>query len=144
MIPGNVENSARPDRLIVLDDEAEIRTMLRRFLTAEGFEVRAVEDSAKLDAFLQRQPYDLLILDLMLPDEDGLTVCKRLRAQGQTIPILMLTARGDPVDRVVGLEVGADDYLAKPFSPSELVAGRAHPGDSAPPENYHEKPNLRW
>ncbi len=122
MIPGNVENSARPDRLIVLDDEAEIRTMLRRFLTAEGFEVRAVEDSAKLDAFLQRQPYDLLILDLMLPDEDGLTVCKRLRAQGQTIPILMLTARGDPVDRVVGLEVGADDYLAKPFSPSELVA----------------------
>ena len=96
--------------------------MLRRFLTAEGFEVRAVEDSAKLDAFLQRQPYDLLILDLMLPGEDGLTVCKRLRAQGQTIPILMLTARGDPVDRVVGLEVGADDYLAKPFSPSELVA----------------------
>jgi DNA-binding response OmpR family regulator len=96
--------------------------MLRRFLSAQGFEVRAVEDGAQLDACLQRQPYDLLVLDVMMPGEDGLAICKRLREQGQTIPILMLTARGDPVDRVVGLEVGADDYLAKPFLPNELVA----------------------
>jgi len=114
--------NAPPARLLVLDDEAEIRNMLRRFLSAQGFEVRAVEDGAQLDACLQRQPYDLLVLDVMMPGEDGLAICKRLREQGQTIPILMLTARGDPVDRVVGLEVGADDYLAKPFLPNELVA----------------------
>jgi len=114
--------NAPPARLLVLDDEAEIRNMLRRFLSAQGFEVRAVEDGAQLDACLQRQPYDLLVLDVMMPGEDGLAICKRLRDQGQTIPILMLTARGDPVDRVVGLEVGADDYLAKPFLPNELVA----------------------
>ena len=114
--------NAPPARLLVLDDEAEIRNMLRRFLSAQGFEVRAVEDGAQLDACLQRQPYDLLVLDITMPGEDGLSICKRLRDQGQTIPILMLTARGDPVDRVVGLEVGADDYLAKPFLPNELVA----------------------
>jgi two-component system, OmpR family, phosphate regulon response regulator OmpR len=112
----------RSDRIIVLDDEAEIRNMLQRFLVAHGFEVRAVKDSAQLDVFLQRQPYDLLVLDVMMPGEDGLSICRRLRSEGQTIPILMLTARGDPVDRVVGLEMGADDYLAKPFLPSELVA----------------------
>jgi two-component system phosphate regulon response regulator OmpR len=76
----------------------------------------------QLDVFLEREPYDLLVLDIMMDGEDGLSICRRLRAQGQTIPILMLTARGDPVDKVVGLEMGADDYLAKPFVPSELVA----------------------
>lgn len=111
-----------PSRLIVLDDEAEMRGMLRRFLTAQGFDVRAVEDGSQLDVCLQRQPYDLLILDIMMEGEDGLSICCRLREQGQVIPILMLTARGDPEDRVQGLELGADDYLAKPFAPSELVA----------------------
>ncbi|RKP45660.1 response regulator [Trinickia fusca] len=96
--------------------------MLERYLASHGFEVRTAKSSAQLDAFLERQPYDLLILDIMMPDEDGLSICRRLRAQRQTIPILMLTARGDPVDRVVGLEFGADDYLAKPFLPSELLA----------------------
>jgi DNA-binding response OmpR family regulator len=112
----------RSGRIIVLDDEAEIRNMLHRFLVAHGFEVRAVKDSTQLDVFLERQPYDLLVLDVMMPGQDGLSICRRLRSEGQTIPILMLTARGDPVDRVVGLEMGADDYLAKPFFPSELVA----------------------
>ncbi|NRO99131.1 response regulator [Paraburkholderia sp. NMBU_R16] len=115
-------NEVRPPRLIVLDDEAEIRGMLQRFLIGQGFEVRAVRDAAQLDGCLERQPYDLLVLDVMMPGEDGLSICRRLRAQGHTIPILMLTARGDPVDRVVGLEMGADDYLAKPFLPSELAA----------------------
>ncbi|WP_158898358.1 response regulator [Burkholderia sp. L27(2015)] len=121
-IPVDASNPTRPGRLIVLDDEAEIRNMLRRFLVAQGFEVRAVANSVQLDVFLEREPYDLLVLDIMMDGEDGLSICRRLRAQGQTIPILMLTARGDPVDKVVGLEMGADDYLAKPFVPSELVA----------------------
>jgi two-component system phosphate regulon response regulator OmpR len=112
----------RPAKIIVLDDEAELRNMLQRFLTGHGFEVRVVEDSERLDRYLQREPYDLLVLDLMIGEENGLEICSRLRAQGQTLPILMLTAKGDPLDKVVGLETGADDYLAKPFLPRELVA----------------------
>jgi len=110
------------NKIIILDDESELRAMLKRYLTAQGFEVRTVANSTLLDRYLQREPYDLLILDLMMAPEDGLSVCRRLRGEGQTIPILMLTARGDPIDRVIGLETGADDYLAKPFLPQELVA----------------------
>jgi two-component system phosphate regulon response regulator OmpR len=112
----------RPAKIIVLDDEAELRNMLQRFLTGHGFEVRVVEDSKRLERYLQREPYDLLVLDLMIGEENGLEICSRLRAEGQTLPILMLTAKGDPLDKVVGLETGADDYLAKPFLPRELVA----------------------
>jgi two-component system, OmpR family, phosphate regulon response regulator OmpR len=112
----------RPAKIIVLDDEAELRNMLQRFLGSHGFEVRVVADSKRLDRYLQREPYDLLVLDLMMEPEDGLSVCRRLRAEGHTLPILMLTAKGDPVDKVIGLETGADDYLAKPFLPGELVA----------------------
>src|SRR6201991_1728855 len=109
-------------KIIVLDDEAELRNMLQRFLSSQGFEVRVVENGKRLDRYLQREPFDLLVLDWMMEPEDGLSVCKRLRAEGQTLPILMLTAKGDPVDKVIGLETGADDYLAKPFLPRELVA----------------------
>jgi two-component system phosphate regulon response regulator OmpR len=109
-------------RVLVLDDDTELRSMLRRYLGDHGFDVRAVDNPEQLDRYLQREPYDALVLDLMMPGEDGLSVCRRLRVMGQTIPILMLTARGDPVDRVLGLEMGADDYLAKPFDPRELVA----------------------
>jgi two-component system phosphate regulon response regulator OmpR len=109
-------------KILVLDDDAELRAMLQRYLSEQGYAVRAVPDSAQLYRLLQREPYDLLVLDLMMPGEDGLAVCRRLRAQGETIPIVMLTARGDPVDRIVGLEMGADDYLAKPFNPRELSA----------------------
>jgi len=109
-------------RLLVLDDEAELRNMLQRFLTSQGFRVRAVADGKQLDRYLQREPYDLLVLDLMMAPEDGLTICRRLRADGITLPVLMLTAKGDPMDRVLGLETGADDYLPKPFVPDELVA----------------------
>ncbi|CAG9163541.1 response regulator [Cupriavidus pinatubonensis] len=108
--------------IIVLDDEAELRNMLQRFLTGHGFRVRAVADGKQLDRYLQREPHDLLVLDLMMEPEGGLTICRRLRAEGHTLPILMLTAKGDPMDRVAGLETGADDYLAKPFVPDELVA----------------------
>jgi two-component system phosphate regulon response regulator OmpR len=96
--------------------------MLRRYLGERGFAVQTAEQAERLDGLLQREPYDALVLDITMPHEDGLSVCRRLRATGQTIPILMLTARGDPADRIVGLEMGADDYLAKPFEPRELIA----------------------
>ncbi len=109
-------------RVLVLDDEPELRALLQRYLTERGFEVRGVADAAQLDRLLQRERFDVLVLDLMMPGEDGLSVCRRLRAQGESIPIVMLTARGEPVDRIIGREMGADDYLPKPFDPRELVA----------------------
>jgi two-component system phosphate regulon response regulator OmpR len=112
----------RRARIIVLDDEVELRAMLERYLTDHGYQVRAVADAAQLERLLAREPFNLLVLDLMMPGEDGLSLCRRLRVQGETIPILMLTARGDAVDRIVGLEMGADDYLSKPFNPRELLA----------------------
>jgi two-component system phosphate regulon response regulator OmpR len=111
-----------PPRILVLDDEAELRALLERYLGSQGFAVRQVANAAQLDKLLAREPYDALVLDLMLPGEDGLAICRRLRAAGENLPILMLTARGDAVDRIIGLETGADDYLAKPFEPRELAA----------------------
>ena len=112
----------RPPRVIVVDDDAELRSLLQRFLNEHGFSVRVVPDGAALTRQLERSPADAIVLDLMLPGEDGLAVCRRLRAVGDLTPILMLTAKGDPVDRILGLEMGADDYLGKPFTPRELVA----------------------
>lgn len=109
-------------RVLVLDDEPDLRALLQRYLTERGFDVRAVAQPALLDRLLQRERFDVLVLDIMMPGEDGLSVCRRLRAQGESIPIIMLTARGDPVDRIIGREMGADDYLSKPFDPRELVA----------------------
>jgi two-component system phosphate regulon response regulator OmpR len=114
--------TGKPDRVIVVDDDAELRALLRRFLAEHGFETRAVDGGAALDRELSRSPADAIVLDLMLSGEDGLAICRRLRAAGDLTPIVMLTARGDPIDRVVGLETGADDYLPKPFEPRELVA----------------------
>lgn len=109
-------------RIIVVDDDAELRTLLHRFLGEHGFAVRTVADGKALSQQLARNPADAIVLDLMMPGEDGLAVCRRLRAGGDLTPILMLTAKGDPMDRILGLEMGADDYLAKPFTPRELVA----------------------
>ncbi|WP_157138768.1 response regulator [Asticcacaulis biprosthecium] len=109
-------------RLLVLDDDAEMRALLQRYLSENHHQVRAVPDASALYRLLARESFDLLVLDLMMPGEDGLAVCRKLRGEGQMIPIIMLTARGDPVDRVLGLEMGADDYLAKPFLPRELLA----------------------
>jgi two-component system, OmpR family, phosphate regulon response regulator OmpR len=111
-----------PWRIIVVDDDPELRGLLQRFLAEHGFIVRAVADGAALTAQLAREPADVIVLDLMMPGEDGLAVCRRLRGAGDDTPILMLTAKGDPMDRILGLEMGADDYLAKPFTPRELVA----------------------
>ncbi|HEX4376183.1 MAG TPA: response regulator [Steroidobacteraceae bacterium] len=109
-------------RVLVLDDEPELRALLQRYLSERGFDVRGIPDASHLDRLLQREHFDVLVLDIMLPGEDGLSVCRRLRAQGESIPIIMLTARGDPVDRILGREMGADDYLPKPFDPRELIA----------------------
>lgn len=114
--------SVKPDRVIVVDDDPELRALLRRFLSEHGFETRAVEGGAALDRELSRTPADAVVLDLMMSGEDGLAICRRLRATGDMTPIVMLTARGDPIDRIIGLESGADDYLPKPFEPRELVA----------------------
>jgi two-component system phosphate regulon response regulator OmpR len=109
-------------RIIVVDDDARLRELLNRYLTEQGFSVRAVADSNEMNRWIARERYDLMVLDLMMPGEDGLSICRRLRGVGDKIPIIMLTAKGDDVDRIVGLEVGADDYLTKPFNPRELVA----------------------
>lgn len=109
-------------KILVVDDDARLRALLERYLAEQGFTVKAVADSTQMDRALARELYDLMVLDLMLPGEDGLAICRRLRAQDNTIPVVMLTAKGDEVDRIVGLEMGADDYLPKPFNPRELVA----------------------
>jgi two-component system phosphate regulon response regulator OmpR len=109
-------------KILVVDDDARLRELLNRYLSEQGYGVRAVHDSTEMNRQLARERYDLMILDLMLPGEDGLSVCRRLRSGGENMPIIMLTAKGDEVDRIVGLEVGADDYLPKPFNPRELLA----------------------
>lgn len=108
-------------QLVVLDDDAETRELLRRYLQEHGFDIQGAADAAEFFRILDEHPVDLVVLDLMLPGEDGFQVCRRLRASS-TIPIIMLTAKKDDVDRIVGLEMGADDYVTKPFNPRELVA----------------------
>jgi len=117
-----VTNSQHKDKILVVDDDSRIRDLLRRYLSQEGFDVLLAEDGKALTRILLREPVDLVVLDLMMPGEDGLSVCRRLRGANNATPIIMLTAKGEDVDRIVGLEVGADDYLAKPFNPRELLA----------------------
>jgi two-component system phosphate regulon response regulator OmpR len=114
--------SAQRQKVLVVDDDLRLRDLLKRYLTEQGFATDTVADAAAMDRQLQRVRYDLLVLDLMLPGEDGLAICRRLRSGGNALPVIMLTAKGDDVDRIVGLEMGADDYLGKPFNPRELVA----------------------
>lgn len=116
---------SRNDKILIVDDDARIRDLLRRYLTQEGFDVLQAEDGKALTRILLRDAVDLIVLDLMMPGEDGLSICRRLRAANDRTPIIMLTAKGEDVDRIVGLEVGADDYLGKPFNPRELLA-RVH------------------
>jgi len=112
----------RQQRLLVVDDDSRLRDLLSKYLAEQGFDVKAVSDGAQMDRARNREHYDLIVLDLMLPGEDGLTICRRLRGTGDTTPVVMLTAKGDEIDRIVGLEMGADDYLPKPFNPRELLA----------------------
>lgn len=109
-------------KILVIDDDQRLRELLLRYLGEQGFTVKAVDSAPAMDKLLSRESFDLLVLDLMLPGEDGLSICRRLRANDPLLAILMLTAKGDDIDRIVGLEMGADDYLPKPFNPRELVA----------------------
>jgi two-component system, OmpR family, phosphate regulon response regulator OmpR len=115
-------------RILVVDDDLRLRDLLKRYLTEQGFAADTVPDGQALDRAFTRNRYDLVVLDVMLPNEDGFAICRRIRASGSqdaieaNIPIIMLTAKGDDVDRILGLEMGADDYLSKPFNPRELVA----------------------
>lgn len=113
---------AEGEKILVVDDDARLRRLLERFLDEQGYRVRAVENTEQMDRLLSRELFQLVVLDLMLPGEDGLTACRRLREQNNQVPIIMLTAKGDEGSRIQGLELGADDYLGKPFSPRELLA----------------------
>lgn len=111
----------RTYRILVVDDHSEIRELLKRFLTQHGLSVVTAADGDAMEKCLNQYAFDLIILDLMLPGKDGVTLCREVRARSN-IPIIMLTALGEEIDRIVGLEVGADDYIAKPFNPRELLA----------------------
>ncbi len=109
-------------KILVVDDDQRLRDLLRRYLTEQGFNVFLADSATSMNRIWLRERFDLLVLDLMLPGEDGLSICKRLRGGSDDTPIIMLTAKGEDIDRIIGLELGADDYLPKPFNPRELVA----------------------
>ncbi len=125
------------DRILVVEDEAIVAEVVERFLRREGYETMVVGDGRQALNELTRFLPDLIVLDIMLPEVDGLEVCRQVRSRAQT-PIIMLTARGDETDKVLGLGLGADDYVTKPFSPRELAArvqavlrrAKAQPGDA--------------
>ena len=111
----------RTPKILVVDDDPRLRDLLRRYLGENGFQVFVSENGAAMNRIWMREHFDALILDLMMPGEDGLQILRRLRAAKDMTPIIMLTARGEEVDRIVGLTLGADDYVVKPFSVRELV-----------------------
>ena len=123
--------------ILVVDDDREIRDLLARFLAKHGLKVSTAQDGIEMERMLDTLSIDLVVLDLMMPGEDGLSLTRKLRGHGSALPIVMLTAMGEDTDRIVGLEMGADDYLAKPFNPRELLARikavlrRANPGTAA-------------
>ncbi|WP_126173227.1 response regulator [Altericroceibacterium xinjiangense] len=114
-------NETAPIRLLLVDDEPSLREPLAEYLTRQGFAVREAEDAAKARTALLEQTTDLVLLDIMMPGEDGLSLCRHL-IETKQLPVILLTAKGEPMERIIGLEVGADDYVTKPFEPRELVA----------------------
>ena len=112
----------RNPKVLVVDDDPRLRDLLRRYLGGNDFSVTVADGGQSMNRIWMRERFNALILDLMMPGEDGLQILRRLRAAKDTTPIIMLTARGEDVDRIVGLELGADDYLPKPFNPRELLA----------------------
>ncbi len=122
MAGNDADGAGGPGRILMIEDDLRLAGMLRSYLGEAGFEVSVAEDGARGLRHVERGEYDLVLLDLMLPDADGLDLCGRIRALRPSLPIIMVTARGDTMDRVVGLELGADDYLPKPYEPRELLA----------------------
>ncbi len=127
----------RTPKILVVDDDPRLRDLLRRYLGENGFHVLVGENGTAMNRLLTREHFDAIILDLMMPGEDGLTLLKQLRAKKDMTPVIMLTARGEEIDRIVGLELGADDYIPKPFNPRELLARihavlRRRPAPDAP------------
>ena len=112
---------SEPAHLLVVDDDARLRALLHRFLDEQGFRVTVAADAAAARRALAGFAFDLVVLDVMMPGESGIELAASLRQDGQEVPILMLTARGEPDDRIAGLEAGVDDYLGKPFDPRELA-----------------------
>lgn len=108
--------------IVLVDDDPKIRDLTAKYLRDQGLHVCTAEGGKALDKVLEQKKISLIVLDLMMPNESGLAICQRLRVNNVAIPIIMLTAKGDEVDRIVGLEMGADDYLPKPFNPRELLA----------------------
>lgn len=114
--------NSKPTRIVVVDDDPKLRDLLRRYLTDQGLDVHLAADAQSLSKLLLRDQFSLIILDLMLPGEDGLSILRKLRGSNDQTPVILLTAKGEDIDRIIGLEMGADDYLAKPFNPRELLA----------------------
>ena len=112
----------RAGKIVVVDDDARIRELLQRYLMQAGYTVLVAEDAVALTRIMSYEIVDVIVLDLMMPGEDGMSVCRRLRKSRNKIPIIMLTAKNEDADRINGLELGADDYLGKPFNPRELLA----------------------
>src|SRR5690348_6106582 len=110
-----------PTRLLLVDDETSLREPLAEYLARQGFVVSQAEDAAKARSLLLDETPDLVLVDIMMPGEDGLSLCRHL-TEAKQLPVILLTARGEATDRIVGLEIGADDYVVKPFEPRELVA----------------------
>ncbi|PJF22378.1 MAG: DNA-binding response regulator [Phototrophicales bacterium] len=110
-----------PETILIVDDEQRIIDLAQMYLEQEGYVVESSTDGAEAYTKIRQNPPGLIVLDLMLPGMDGLEICRRVRAESD-VPIIMLTARSDDIDKIVGLELGADDYLTKPFNPRELVA----------------------
>jgi two-component system phosphate regulon response regulator OmpR len=121
MFLGKAMETTRQPRILVVDDDAGIRDLLGDYLVKQGMEVKTARDGREMDEQLAGFEPDLLVMDLMMPGEDGLSLTRRIKSDRDT-PVIMLSARGEDIDRIVGLEVGADDYLAKPFNPRELLA----------------------
>jgi DNA-binding response OmpR family regulator len=133
----------RAPRILLVDDEQPIQTLLSFPLQRDGYEVVQASDGREALARFGEQQFDLVVLDLMLPRMDGLEVCKRLRAEGSTVPIIMLTAKSEEIDKVLGLELGADDYITKPFSMREFrsrVKAALRRAGMATPEADDEQP----
>jgi two-component system OmpR family response regulator len=136
--------TAQMDRVLVADDDEDIRDLIFAQLVREGYDVRTAGNVAEIRAELERDHVDLIVLDLNLPDGDGLSLCRDLRSEGHDGAIIMVTARDSAIDRVLGLELGADDYLTKPFEPRELLARIRNLLRRARPEDLHRPRGARY